>query len=173
MHWIQGTAPRSSLRRLVRLRSLGLAGLGRRAVGTGRGLVFGEFVVVLHLLLQPIQLRLELGHQVGVGRIVGQVVQLVRVVHQVVALPLVLLPEVDQLVRLGADAVMGPRVVVARVVVVAVVPARAPVGGPLALEQRQEAAALHVGGHLQPGDLHERRREIDVQAPSPPAWSRA
>ena len=55
--------------------------------------------------------------------------QLERIVHQVEQLPLILLPEINQLVGTRADAVVRAGVVVARVVVIAVVHRRAPVGG--------------------------------------------
>ena len=73
-----------------------------------------------------------------------QVVELVRVLYQVEQLPLILFPEVDQLVRAGAYAVARPRVVVSRVVIVAVLHRRAPINRRSAAQQRQQAASLRV-----------------------------
>ena len=55
------------------------------------------------------------------------------------------------------DAVMH------RVVVVTVIHRGAPVGGRLAAQQRQEAAALHVGGRLLAGGVQQHRREVHVE----------
>ena len=128
------TSSRVCVSRRPRLRSsLWLGRFSRRTVRRGLRLLLGELVVVLYFVFEPIQLRFKSPPgRPGPDRSRG--VQLVRIVDQVVALPLVLLPEIDQLVRLGADAVMGPRVVVARIVVIAIVPALPPVGRPLALD---------------------------------------
>ena len=53
--------------------------------------------------------------------------------------------------------------VILRVVVVAVIHRRPPVGGRLAAQHRRETPPLHVVGHRQPGEGHERRREVRVQ----------
>ena len=73
----------------------------RRAINVVGRLLFGELVVVLQFFLQAIQFLLQIGNQAGLGRIPRQVVQFLRIVNQVVAFPLVLLPEVDELVGLG------------------------------------------------------------------------
>ena len=64
--------------------------------------------------------------------------------------------------RRRADAVVGPRVVVAGVVVVAVVHAAPPVGWPLAAEQRGHAPSLHRLGHRESCEVENRRGEVDV-----------
>jgi len=107
-------------------------------------LVARELVVVSDGAFQSHELRLEGGRELLLARLPIDAVHLERIVHEVVQLPLILLPEVDQLVRLRPDAVVRARVVIARVVVVAVVHGRSPVRRRSATQDWQHAASLHL-----------------------------
>src|SRR5207249_4650260 len=119
---------------------------GGRAVNAVGELLVRELVLVVEGALQPPQLDLERSRQVLLARLAVQVVELGGVVHEIEQLPLVLPPEVDQLVRPGAHTVVRARVVVARIVVVAVVHRRAPVRRRAAPQHADEAPPLHVAG---------------------------
>ena len=114
------------------------------AIHTVGQLPIGQLIVVARLALQSRELGLQRRDQRFLPGLAVQVVQLVRILAQVEQLPLVLRPEVDQLVRERANAVVLPRIVVAGIVVVAVVHRSPPVGRRAAPEHRQQAAPLHV-----------------------------
>src|SRR6266568_682023 len=80
--------------------------LGDRAVDAVRKLLVRELVFVADRSLQPLQLGLERSRQIVLARLAVQVVELRRVAHEIEQLPLVLPPEVDQLVRPGPHAVV-------------------------------------------------------------------
>lgn len=104
-------------------------------------------------------MRLELVRRSIVGRLpVHHVVHLARIAAQVVQLPLIQRPGIDQLVRGGANAVLRADVALAAATG-AVVHGGTPFLGWTAAQDRQRAAPLHVGRHLEPGRIEEPRRE--------------
>ena len=90
-----------------------------RPVHGRRWLLIGELILITQLCFQSVKLILQPGDEVLLRRVAVDVVQFVRVLHEVVELPLVLLPEVDQLMCCGAYAVMRAGIVIAWIVVVA------------------------------------------------------
>src|SRR5262249_23425843 len=110
-----------------------------RAVDAVGRLLVRELVLVAKRGLQATQLMLARRGDRLMARKAVHVLQLVGIVHEVVELPLILLPEINQLVRPRANAVVRTRVVIARIVVVAVVHRGAPVGRRAAAHERQEA----------------------------------
>src|SRR5512140_1742699 len=57
---------------------------------------------------------------------------------------------------------MRTGIMVARVMIIAVIIAGAPIRRRLPFQQRDQAAALHIRWDRQSRDLHERRREISI-----------
>ena len=126
--------------------------------------------------LESAQLGLQLGDEVGVGRVGDHVGQLLRIGGEVVQLPLDrvhravgtglaerVVVVADQLVPLGPQAVVGGR----QVGVVAVHPVPGVHGGPpvvraITAQQRDDASALQLRRHGDAAELQERRGEVDV-----------
>jgi len=84
--------------------------------------------------------------------VVVEVAEFVWIFLQVVEFPLTKLVELDELVALGANPIVARNLVHTGILIVVIVDAVPPVLGLLALEERDEGAALHV-----PGDFHSRR----------------
>src|SRR6185369_2871702 len=72
-----------------------------------------ELVVVAHLAFETGELRLQRVRERLLSLLTVQIVQLERIVHEVIQFPLILLPEVDQLVSERANSIVRPRVVIA------------------------------------------------------------
>ncbi len=85
-------------------------------------------------LSEPLELGLELGPDGGIGGIIVHARQLVGILLEVVELPFVERVEVDELVALGAHAVVPRDVVRAGIFVVLVVEALTPIGWCFAFE---------------------------------------
>src|SRR4051794_22914541 len=76
-------------------------------IDSRRRLLVGKLVLVLQRFLQAIKFLLQLSHHLLLGRVAVQVVQFVGILSQVIKFPLVLLPEVNQFVSPGADAIVS------------------------------------------------------------------
>src|SRR4029453_19534815 len=92
-----------------------------------------------------------------------EVLLLVRIGLQIVKLVSVLLPKIDEFVRRISHSQMSARVVISRVVVVAIIHRGAPVGGFFAMQNGDKRAALHIGGNSSVGEIEESRRDIDIE----------
>src|SRR5438046_6725969 len=68
-------------------------------------LLVRQLILVVHLALEAHQLGFEHGGHRLVPRLPVEIVQLLRIVHEIEQLPLILLPEVDQLVCQGGHTV--------------------------------------------------------------------
>ncbi len=93
-----------------------------------------KLVPVLEVIFEAIQFAREAGHGLFLVWIIVEVAQFIGVFDEVKQFPLILFPEMDQLVRLGADAVMGAGIMVAGIMIITVIHAGAPIPRALAFE---------------------------------------
>ena len=96
--------------------------------------MIGEAVVVLELFFESGEFGFQRGEENGVGRVVVDVVELFRILDQVVEFPLIFFPKMDELVSFGADTVVGAGIMVTRIMGIALLHAGAPVRRSFALE---------------------------------------
>src|SRR5262245_30701337 len=92
-----------------------------------RQLFIRQLIVVAQVSLQFSQPALKIGGQGFKTRFAVYVVVFVRVIREIEQFPLILFPEIDQLVRPGPNAVVRSRIVVTGVVIVAIVHRASPV----------------------------------------------